>query len=58
MEIKSLEIGDLKIHSLCTFSFGDTTPQEKRHGVEERRKRVQVFICLVGWVQNINYVGD
>ena len=57
--IRSVGIDDLKLHLLPTLCFGDTILQERRHRVEERRRKwVQVLICFVDWVQNVNYIGE
>lgn len=56
--IRSVGIDDLKLHLLPTLCFGDIILQERRHRVEERRKWIQVLICFVDWVQNVNYIGD
>ena len=37
--IRSVGIDDLKLHLLPTLCFGDTILQERRHRVEERRRK-------------------
>lgn len=54
MGIRSLETDDLKLHSF----WWHHSPKKGTWGGEERRKWVQILICLVDWVQNVNYVGD
>ena len=60
MGIRSVGIDDLKWHLLSSLCLGDSLLQERRYGVEERRMRkwIQVLICLVDWVQDVNYIGD